>query len=246
VNEREQVVIEAARDGPRRASPPLARLVAANFNQRVKLDESAFAETFSEVSTKRFGRTETEYKEWSVEQLQRKHTTTVEYTGDNNVTYTKTCEPKQSDIAVESITPVYVPRIRASVDFGSYTYHYEYFAAGPSRYTIDDGIHRCQQCGDSEAEQFTYCANCDSINCPGHTETERLIGEPVCTGCAVTERFFYSKKYFYDESNREQFRAEYESMPLYERAQENTPLLAGIALTALVVVLFVLVGAGIV
>jgi restriction endonuclease Mrr len=190
VRERDQIVVQAARDGPQRPPHPLARLVTGNLDQRIELDEAAFAETFMQLSTERFGRTETEYKEWSVDRLQRKHTTTVQYTGDNNVTYTKECEPNQSDISVESITPVYVPRIRASVDFDHYTYAYEYYAAGPSRYTVDDGIHRCQQCHSAENGPFTYCTNCHSINCPEHIKTERLVDEPVCTGCAVTEQFF--------------------------------------------------------
>lgn len=242
IRERDRVVIEASQDGPERASRPLSRLVATNLDQRIELNEEQFAETFDECSTERFGQTETEYKEWSVDRLRRKHTTTVQYTGDNNVTYTKECEPNQSDISVESITPVYVPRIRASVDFGRYSYPYEYYAAGPSRDTVDDGIHRCRQCGEADAEPFTYCANCHSINCPDHTKTERLVGDPVCTGCAVTEQFFYSTKYFYDESNLEQFRAEYEAMPLHEKALENKPLVAGVALAASLLVLFVLSG----
>ncbi|MFT4946373.1 MAG: restriction endonuclease Mrr [Natronomonas sp.] len=245
VRERDQVVIEASPDGPRRAPRPLARLVTAALDQRIELHEDEFAGVFTELSTQRFGQTETEYKEWSVDRLRRKHTTTVRYTGDNNVTYTKECEPNQSDISVESITPVYVPRIRASVDFGSYTYPYEYYAAGSSRYTVDDGIHRCQQCGESDDEPFAYCVNCDSINCPAHTKTERLVGEPVCTGCAVTEQFFYSTKYFYDQSNLAQFRVEYEEMPIHEKARENEPLLAGIAVSAVALVLFVLLGLGV-
>jgi restriction endonuclease Mrr len=242
IREREQVVVEAARGSPELAAGPLAELVRSNLDQRVELDDN-LPELVTEQSRQRFGQTETEYKDWTVERLQRKHTSTVQYTGDNNVTYTKECKPNQSEISVESITPVYVPRIRASVELGQYTYPYEYYAAGPSRYTVDDGIHRCQQCAESDERPYTYCENCNSINCPEHTKTERLTGEPICTGCAVTERFFYSRKYFYDESNLETFRAEYESMPLQKKLRENPPLLAGIV-GAVVLGLFVLLSVG--
>ena len=239
VQERDELVLDAARDGVTPLDPPLARLVADNLGQRVDLNDGEFVDTFGELDVKRFGQTETEYKEYAVNRLRDRHTTTVSYTGDNNVTYTTTCEPNHSDISVQSITPTYVPRLRANVDFGTYTYHYEYYAAGPSRVTVDDTIHRCQQCGEVDGP-FTYCANCHSINCPDHIETERLVGEPVCAGCAVTDRFFYSQKHFYDEANLDQFRAEYEAMPLHQKALENKPLLAGIVVSVVVAVAFVL------
>ncbi len=50
-----------------------------------------------------------------------------------------------------------------------------------------------------------------------------LEGEPVCTGCAVTERFALMMKYFYDENNLE----EYADMPLHEKAVENKLLVGG-------------------
>jgi len=43
-------------------------------------------------------------------------TTTVTYTGDNNVTYNKTCEPNRSDVSVQSIEPVYLPEVRHITD----------------------------------------------------------------------------------------------------------------------------------
>ncbi len=242
VDERDEFVVRAERGGPMPLDSSVERLVTSNTHQTVKLDEDALQTTFDEVSVQRFGQTETEYKEWAVEKLRTRHTTTVSYTGDNNVTYTKRCEPTLSDISVQSITPVYLPRIRAVASLGRYEYPYEYYVAGPSRHTTEDGIHRCIQCGETDASTYTYCDNCGSINCSAHIETERLVDEPVCTGCAVTGRFFLSTKYFYDEDNLESFREEYEQMPLHEKAMENKPLVAG-ALLAVVVGLFFLLGA---
>jgi len=244
VDDPDELVVGAGRDGPRRPHDDLEAMIAGNLSQRIDLNEDELSDVFDELSVQRFGRTETEYKEWAVDRLQREHTTTVQYTGDNNVTYTKECEPNRSDISVRSITPIYVPRIRASVDLGEYAYPYEYYAAGPSRRTIDDGIRRCRQCGDDGDSTYTYCENCGSVNCTAHIETERLVGEPVCTGCAVTDRFFYRKKYFYDQANLERFRAEYAEMPVHRKAMENKPLLAGVALALLLIVGFVATGVG--
>jgi len=96
--------------------------------------------------------------------------------------------------------------------------------------TGEDGIHRCVHCDTSGIDEtYTYCSNCGAIACSSHTKTERLEGEPVCTGCAVTDRFALKTKYFYDEENLEAFSEEYADMPLHEKAMENK-WLAGEAL----------------
>jgi len=139
---------------------------------------------FDDVEENRFGQTQTEYKEWAVERLQQHHTTTVTYTGDNNVTYNKTCEPNRSDISVQSIEPVYLPEVRHTTDIQEYTYPYEYYAAGPSRVTAEDGIHRCVHCDTSGVDEpYTYCPNCGAISCDSHSKTERRAGAGVYGVC---------------------------------------------------------------
>jgi len=106
------------------------------------------------------------------------------------------------------------PEVRHTTDLQEYTYPYEYYAAGPSRVTAEDGIHRCVHCDTSGVDEpYTYCPNCGAISCDSHSKTERLEQEPVCTGCAVTERFALKTKYFYDEQNLKAFREEYAAMP---------------------------------
>jgi len=119
-----------------------------------------------------------------------------------------------------------------------YSYPYEYFAAGPSRVTIEDGVHRCVHCSTTSGnETYTYCANCGSISCESHTKTERLEREPVCTGCAVTERFALKTKYFYDEENLKLFREEYGEMAIHQKAMENPYLVGSVGLLVLFVAL---------
>lgn len=245
VNEANTFVVHADRSHPTILDGDVAQLVTDNLRRTTDLDEETFAETFESVDVERFGQTETEYKDWALNQLRDYHTTTVSYTGDNNVTYTKTCEPNQSDITVQSITPVYLPDIRQTTRLQEYTYPYEYYAAGPSRVTIEDGIHRCVQCGDEDTTSFTYCGNCGSINCPSHTKTERLEGTPVCTGCAVTDQFLFKTKYFYNEASRDEFQDQYAQMPLHEKAMENKPLVAGVLTTLLVALIAILSTVGI-
>jgi restriction endonuclease Mrr len=247
IDERTEFVVHAGRDHPSVADDDVARSVTRNDHATVDLDMDRFEEVFEEATQRRFGQTQTEYKEWAVDRLRDHHTTTVQYTGDNNVTYTKTCEPNRSDVSVQSIEPVYLPEIRQTTTLGEYSYPYEYVAAGPSRVTREDGIHRCVHCetrGDSAT--YTYCANCGAVACGSHIRTERLEGDPVCTGCTVTERFALSTKYFYDEENLETFREEYAAMPIHEKAMENRPLVAGGVVLTAVFVWFVLTTAGVV
>jgi restriction endonuclease Mrr len=70
-----------------------------------------------------------------------------------------------------------------------------------------------------------------------------LIDEPVCTGCAVTEKFALKTKYFYDQENLEAFREEYADMRLHQKAMENS-ILAGGCLLAVLVVVVVVIGLG--
>ena len=237
INERTRFVVHAERGQPQIAADDVATLVTENLHATVEFDIDRFAEVFDDVEEHRYGQTQTEYKEWAVGRLRDHHTTTVSYTGDNNVTYTTTCEPNRSDISVRSIEPVYLPEIRHTTELKEYTYPYEYFAADPSRATAADGIHRCVHCETSGVDEaYTYCPNCGAIACDSHTKTERLEQEPVCTGCAVTERFALKPKYFYDEENRETFREEYAAMPIHEKAMENKILAGGVVVTLLIVV----------
>jgi restriction endonuclease Mrr len=207
------------------------------------LTDGEFEDAFDGVEQRRFGQTQTEYKEWAVDRLRTLHTTDVTYTGDNNVTYTKTCEPNLSDISVQSIEPVYLPDVRQTIQLRDYSYPYQYFAGGPSRVTTEDGIHQCVHCETSGGtETYTYCANCGAISCAKHTKIERLEQEPICTGCAVTERFALKKKFFYDDENLDAFREEYADMAIHEKAMENTLLTGSVLLLAVLIA----VGAGLV
>jgi len=247
IDDSSRFVVDAQRGHPAMMQDSVRRLIENNHRQTTTLDEGDLSAAFNEVEINRFGQTETEYKDWAVDRLQSAYTTTVQYTGGNNVTYNKTCEPNQSDISIQSITPVYLPQVRQTTRLKSYEYPLEYYSAGPSRVTVEDGIHQCVHCDTGGDETtLTYCINCGSINCSTHTKTERVEQTPVCTGCAVTERFALKTKYFYDEENLEDFRNEYAAMPVYEKALENPALVATTVGMTLVAMAGLLVSAGLI
>jgi len=113
--------------------------------------------------------------------------------------------------------------------------------------TVKDGIYRCVHCETSGVNEVcTYCPNCGAIACDSHTKTERLEQEPVCTGCAVTERFALKTKYFYDEENLKSFREEYAAMPIHEKTMENKVLVGGGVVAMLLIVVSLLVIGGVI
>jgi len=155
INDRTRFVVHAERGQPQVVDEDVGTLVTENLHATVDLDAEQFGAVFDDVEENRFGQTQTEYKEWAVERLQQHHTTTVTYTGDNNVTYNKTCEPNRSDISVQTIEPVYLPEVRHTTDLQEYTYPSEVLRSYPSRVTAEDGIHRCVHVGVDEP--YTYC-----------------------------------------------------------------------------------------
>jgi len=127
---------------------------------------------------------------------------------------------------VETVTPV-----------KEYVYPFGYYASGSDTLVEENGIDRCVHSDSTGSSTYYFCRNCGSINSRRYIRTERLEKDRVCTGCAVTERFFLRKRYFYTKQNLEEFRREYEELPIYRKPLENKPLVFGIALG-----LFVLFG----
>ena len=204
---------------------------------------------YDDIEVRRFDRTESEYTDWVVERQRDRYERTVRYTGDNNVTYTKTCTPRASDVRVLDVDPVYLPHATTTTALGEYEYEHGFITNGTDRLTRRNEFGICVHCGvgsdgamsTSDSATITHCSNCGSLNCDDHIRTERLVEEPVCTGCSVTGSFFFATKHFYDESNREAFAAEYAEMPFYRKPLENPKLAAGLAVGVLVV-LFLLIG----
>ncbi len=236
VNERDTFHIHGDHTPPQPIDSPLRQLISGNAYRTLELADAKEQDGFVDTGVVRFRHAESDFEAWAVDQLQKKYTTTVEYTGDNNVDYEKECVPTESHVSISELRSVYVPRIRSETQLNEYTYTLAYDAVGPDRHIVDNEITRCVHC-DWSWTPLTYCDNCGSINCWRHIRTERVDNEPVCTDCAVTERFALRKRYFYDEDNRGQFRHEYEQRPLHRQLLENKPLIAGVILVIALVAL---------
>lgn len=220
VDSRDHVVVEADDRGPRLAPDDLVDLVGV---EAVSLQNAQSEHGGGAV---RFRETGEAVRDWVTERLCDLLAEEVTYT-DGGEEFTTECRPAPDDVSLRSIRPLYVPRVDAAVELGEHRHHYEYDAAGERHVVRDDGVRRCDHCDTAgrEAATYTYCDNCGSIACESDVRTERLTGEPVCVGCAVTEEYLLATNYFFDETNRATFRERYEAMSLAERARENLPLI---------------------
>ncbi|WEL23461.1 Restriction endonuclease [Candidatus Nanohalovita haloferacivicina] len=230
VDERDEITIKADRKGPEFDDGTISDIVAQSMMARtgtVELDEEKSSQVFDSFELKRYGKTETEYKDEIKEFIKDSYEETVTYTGDNNVTYSKDCRPRNSDVSVESITPVYVPFLSTQTEIKNYSYKEDFYVSTDGDKIDRDEVHNCVHCGlDIPGINLTFCENCGSINCLLHTRMERVEEEPICTGCSKTERFFLRKRHFYNQENLEKFRKEFEERPLPEKMLENKPLIA--------------------
>lgn len=219
VDSRDHVVVEADDRGPQLAPDDVVDLVGVDA---VPLERAQSEHGGGAV---RFRETGEAIRDWVTERLCEMLAEEVTYTEDGE-TYTTECRPVPEDVSLRFIQPLYLPRVDAAVELGEHRHHYEYDAAGSRHVVRDDGVRRCDHCDTAgpEAATYTYCDNCGSISCEAHVRTERLTGDPVCTGCAVTQEFPLSTKYFFDEQNRATWRERYEAMSVAEKARENLPL----------------------
>lgn len=239
IDSRDRLVFEAGGEEPRPAPADLLDLVGGD-----PVDLSG-ERSDHPGDVRAFGATRVAYREAATEHLLETHATTVT-DGNGRGPDERELRPDPDDVEFHRLDPLYVPRVRATVELGEYRHGLAYDAAGPRRALREDRIRRCVHCeagrgaaADATVDRsaaYTYCDNCGSVSCEDHMRTERLTGEPVCTGCAVTDEVWYDTKYFFDEDDRAAFREAYAAMPLYRKPLENPPVAAALAAGLLLVV----------
>jgi restriction endonuclease Mrr len=239
-SKQDEFLLDGTKTPPARVEDSVRGLLTSDAPKMVPLAEWRDTERVSETTDEQFAQSETDYKEWTVEHLQSKYAETIPYTGDNNVDYSEDCVPDSSDISITELTAMRVPRVRSQIRLQEHDYILEYDAAGATRHMIENDLGHCVHCGWSWL-RLTYCDNCGAIACWRHTKTERLNGEPICTGCAVTARFGLRKRYFFDEANRDAFRETYNAMAPARKVRENWPWIATatLVLIGLLVILLI-------
>lgn len=201
----------------------IKKKIVKTTNKRKKIDKSKIEDSFDDIEIKRFRTTENGYKDFAIQAIKGKYEHVARYTGKNNVNYSKKCIPKKSDIQIKSIEPVYLPEFLNIVDIQDYNYKYELIQTKRKTSPYSNELNECVHCSRDD-DKLTFCKGCGSINCKLHTKTERLEQEPICTECAVTKKFFFKTKYFYNKDNLKDFERIYSEMPIYKKPFENKSL----------------------
>lgn len=150
---------------------------------------------FSNIDTKNISIIPFEFlsgivKESAIDYIINKHTRTVYYTGRNNQTYKKVCEPKKNDIFISNISQVYIPendiyftligknRFIKIADNGT-----------PNFFVYNDNISNCEICGKNLNNTGLLCNDCGTIS---HNQTFfkshgffcEKCGKSICRNCA--------------------------------------------------------------
>ena len=236
VDERDRTALWGGRARRESADPETTAFVREHRRRTVPTERAESA--LAGVDRGRFAGTERELREELAEAAAARHAATVSYTGDNNVTYTRSCEPSVGDVSVTEFAALYVPRSVATATLGEYDYELATLHAGPETRVERNTVEACRRC-DREGP-YAYCAECGGVFCPTHTRSDRYTGEPVCADCAISARFFLAEKQFATEETLAAFRAEYEAMSWPERARENPPLAVGLVVAGLLAALLAL------
>jgi len=124
-----------------------------------------------------------------------KHTTTQNYVGRNNSSYSKICEPKKKDISIYNIQQVYAPENDISFDLVGKRRFFKITENGtPDFFILNDNISKCEICGHSLNQKGILCNECGNIThnkklWKSHGFYCKNCGKSICRRCVE----YYSK-----------------------------------------------------
>lgn len=98
----------------------------------------------------------------------RAHTKTVRYSGRNNVSYTKVCEPGERDVYIHDVRQVYLPTARLEFSLEETGYHLGGVQAPSGRFLpLSHDVLTCRTCGQSVTRRGLLCDTCGRVTHSG-------------------------------------------------------------------------------
>lgn len=171
-----------------------------------------------------FLKNEDELQKAAISRIIDLHTQSVSYSGRNNVTYTKTCIPKQKDIVINYCKTLYYPKWDIQIKSKQKNYHVSFIESNNKILKVKDDTLICQICHQKIEVNRWYCEFCGSIICKKHIKVTRWDKVIICTDCSICKRFIGAKKYFKSTEELKAFENYYRSLPLHKKIRENTYL----------------------
>jgi len=167
----------------------------------------------------------------------KQHTHTVDYVGDNQVSYTKTCTPQKKDISVEQSYPVYLPLWETDISLNEAHYKQQFYSRGTTKEQlfILDELRRCRSCSKTFKDygEMSLCLVCAKIVCSSHGKIDYLDKKtPVCNEHAKSVLVLLENKYFAYEENRGQYKKWLSEQNFFRKLIEDRIVL-GILIAAL-------------
>jgi len=187
--------------------------------------------------------TENDVEDFVLNDIIKKHTHTVTYTGNNNVTYSKECIPKRRDIDILDFLPIYMPYRSNKIDILKMDYKQEFYNKGTSVLYSTDELRKCKICERelSEYENMSLYIECARIVCGSHIKIDYLDKKtPICTIHAKKLKLWLQNKYFAFSKNKKEYQEWYNERNFFEKLYEDK-IVFGLSLAGIVfIIIFIL------
>jgi len=186
--------------------------------------------------------TENDIEEHAINHIMGEHTHEVSYTGNNNVSYSKTCIPKRRDIDIKQFFPVYLPIWTNEIEIMKQKYKQEFYVKGNNQFYIEDDLKKCKIC---EREKDDYrdmsiCPECGRVVCHSHVKIDYLDKEtPICEIHAKPLQLWIQNKYFAKKENLKEYKEWWESQNFFQKLYEDK-IAFGLSIGGVILFLFIL------
>jgi|SRR3989344_1625003 len=212
------------------------------FSSRIDSEDIKDKETHLKTP---FEFTENDIEEHAINSIIEEHTHDVSYSGNNNVSYSKTCCPKRRDIDIKQFLPLYLPTWTNEIKIKKYEYKQKFYAKGNNKlFTIDD-LKTCKICDSErgEYEDMSICPECGRIVCSRHVKIDYLDKEtPICTIHAKPFKLYLQSKYFATQDNLKEYKKKWEAMNFFKKLYEDK-IAFGLSMGGLIFLGFIVISA---
>lgn len=192
------------------------------FSERFDMDEIKEKDIHKTVP---YEFTENDIEEHAVNQIVEEHTHDVKYTGDNNVSYSKTCMPKRRDIDTKEFMSIYMPLWTNKIKIKKINYKQQFYVKGEhnSLFLIDE-LKKCKICEGQkeEYEKMSVCLECGRIVCSSHIKIDYLDKKtPICSIHAKPVKIFLQNKYFAYKENLKKYQEWLKTRNFFQKLYED-------------------------
>lgn len=193
-------------------------------------------------SSKVFEFTEKDIEEDAIKLLRDKLARDVTYYGRNNVSYTKKCKPKKSDIDIIYAIPVYLPILKNNIHILKHNYNQEVLSNKENLKYIHNHLERCyiSKSKSGMSNKLYLCNKCGQILCWFHKRLDFLDETPVCKKDAITRRLFIRVVSFINRGNLKKFDKLWEEKNIFQKIWADK-ILSGLIVFFILLLILILI-----